>query len=149
MRKTEIREITGWSNSPGERETVLKGHDGKTLVVKAEKRTIRVRVTEGYPIPTREASAIFQSGRTVTVLWDADKTLTAIEIGEPPNNWFVAIQMTVISQCDVDVLIPRSFLYVFGIEERPRAAVMIERPDEAPETDWVVVIDKPARKSKS
>lgn len=147
MRKTEVRGITGWFNSTGYKETVLTGQGGETRVVKATKRTIYVRIPDGYPIPKREADCIFQSGRTVTVLWDADKVLTAREIGDPPNSQFVAIQMLVVSQGDEDGSIPRSFLYVFGTEERPRAAVMIERPDDAPETDWVIVIDKPTRKN--
>lgn len=144
MRETEIRAIVGWAQSPGERETVLKGHSGETQVVKAEKRTIKVRVPEGYPIPNGEADGIYQNGRTVIVMWGADKILTAREIGDPPNSQFVAIQMSVISQGDEDGSIPRSFLYVFGTEERPRAVVMIERPIEAPDTDWLIVVDSPA-----
>lgn len=143
MRKTEIREITGWSNSPGEREVTLRGSDGTSKTYRTEKRTIRVLIPEGYPIPKGEASGIYQNGLTVTVLWGADKILIARGIGNPVTQ-YVAIQMVVVSQGDEDGSIPRSFLHVFGTEERPRVAVMIERPSEAPDTDWTIVIDSPA-----
>lgn len=143
MRKTEIREIVGWAQAPGPRDMALEAETG-IRHVSIVKRGIKVRVPAGYPIPNVEADGIYQSGRTVTVMWGADKILTAREIGNSPNSQFVAIQMVVVSQGDEDGSIPRSFLYVFGTEERPRAVVMIERPSQAPDTDWTIVVDEPA-----
>lgn len=137
----KVVEITGWSNSPGERETVLKGHDGRELAVKAEKRTIRVRIHEDYPLPTREASAIFQSGSTVTVAWGPDIMLTCREM-RPDSGIYEALQVVCISQGTNQNAPPNSFIRVFGSENWLAARVVTERSPKAPATDFNVVISR-------
>ncbi len=140
MRETEIREITGPAQAPEPDTVTLKGGGRTHEVPIGQQRTVSVRVTKGYPVPKRRASGIYQSGSILTVVFGADMILTTIEVGE---NLFEALHMVVVSKGDGSSDIPRSFLYAFGTEGRPRPAVTIARPVSAAATDWTIMIDEP------
>lgn len=140
MSSHRVVEITGWANGPGYREAVLRGH-GEEVVVRAEKRTVRVQIRDDYPLPDREASAIFQSGSTVTIAWGPDIMLTCREM-RPDSNIYEALQVVCISQGTNPHGPPNSFIRVFGVEGWPTTRVITERPSKAPATDFNVVIQR-------